>query len=451
MEIDDQNLDAVPKPKKTQDFSKEVAALLPQAQALAKAGRLQEAIDLCMGLEKQTRQAGDSQSTSELVGTVAQMCFDAQDWTRLNENIVLITKKRGQSKRAVVDLVQKCSNALPNLPNLDIRLQLIDTLRTVTAGKIFVEVERARLTRTLAQIKEGEGNIAEAADLMQEVQVETYGAMEKREKTEYILEQMRLVLLKKDYIRTFIISRKLNKKILQDANFQDLKVRYYNYLIEYFQHENKPLDVCKCWQAIYETPIVKEHVGQWQTALQNSILYLALSPFNNEQSDLLARISDTEAKRLQQLPIIESLAKQFMTMELMNWPLTQESVLLTAEPFQGPKGPDRWKDLHKRVIQHNIRVIAQYYSRITMSRLASLLNLDTDRAELELSEMVSGKFLSAKIDRPQGVIMFVKRKEAEDILNEWSSDISSLLDLAEKTCHLIHKENMVHKVTAAAH
>jgi 26S proteasome regulatory subunit N5 len=45
------------------------------------------------------------------------------------------------------------------------------TLRAVTDGKIHVELERARLTRQLAKIRESEGKVAEAADLMSEVQV----------------------------------------------------------------------------------------------------------------------------------------------------------------------------------------------------------------------------------------------------------------------------------------
>jgi hypothetical protein len=36
---------------------------------------------------------------------------------------------------------------------------------------MFVEIERARLTRILAKIKEDEGKIAEAADVLQEIQV----------------------------------------------------------------------------------------------------------------------------------------------------------------------------------------------------------------------------------------------------------------------------------------
>ena len=38
--------------------------------------------------------------------------------------------------------------------------------------------------------------------------------MERREKAEYILEQMRLVLGKKDFVRLQIISRKINPKLL---------------------------------------------------------------------------------------------------------------------------------------------------------------------------------------------------------------------------------------------
>ena len=54
--------------------------------------------------------------------------------------------------------------------------------RTVTAGKIYVEVERARLTHKLSVMKEEEGDINEAANILQELQVETFGSMEKKEK-----------------------------------------------------------------------------------------------------------------------------------------------------------------------------------------------------------------------------------------------------------------------------
>jgi 26S proteasome regulatory subunit N5 len=44
--------------------------------------------------------------------------------------------------------------------------------------------------------------------------------MEKREKTDFILEQMRLTLAKKDYTRMQIISRKINTKFFAETEVQ---------------------------------------------------------------------------------------------------------------------------------------------------------------------------------------------------------------------------------------
>ncbi len=43
--------------------------------------------------------------------------------------------------------------------------------------------------------------------------------------------------------------------------------------------------------------------------------------------------------------------------------------------FGGDNGKKRQEDLRLRVIEHNIHVIAKYYSRITVARLAQLLDL----------------------------------------------------------------------------
>ena len=44
--------------------------------------------------------------------------------------------------------------------------------------------------------------------------------MEKNEKVDFILEQMRLCLAKKDYIRTQIISKKISTKFFENNNEQ---------------------------------------------------------------------------------------------------------------------------------------------------------------------------------------------------------------------------------------
>lgn len=88
-------------------------------------------------------------------------------------------------------------------------------------------MERARLTYKLAQMREAEGDIALAGTILQELQVETYGSMERREKVELILEQMRYCLAKNDYIRTQIISKKINVKFFEEESTHDLKLKFY--------------------------------------------------------------------------------------------------------------------------------------------------------------------------------------------------------------------------------
>jgi hypothetical protein len=86
--------------------------------------------------------------------------------------------------------------------------------------QIFVELERASLTRTLAKLMEAQGKLKEAARVLQEVQVETLGKMEKIDKIDYILEQIRLCLDSQDFLRANILSRKINTTALQAKDCQ---------------------------------------------------------------------------------------------------------------------------------------------------------------------------------------------------------------------------------------
>ena len=81
--------------------------------------------------------------------------------------------------------------------------------------------------------------------------------MERKEKVELILEQMRLCLATKDYIRTQIISKKINIRFFEKAEHQALKLKFYEYMIEQDQHEGTYLSICKHFRAIFDTPCVQ--------------------------------------------------------------------------------------------------------------------------------------------------------------------------------------------------
>lgn len=154
------------------DYSGTCDEKIPQAEALAKQeNKFHEAIDMLMGLEKQTRLGADMISCSRVLVAICKICFEAGNWNALNEYVALLVKRRSQLKQAVVKMVQECATYVDKTPDKESKLKLIDTLRTVTAGKIYVEVERARLTQILANIREADGDVTGAANIMEELQV----------------------------------------------------------------------------------------------------------------------------------------------------------------------------------------------------------------------------------------------------------------------------------------
>lgn len=150
----------------------------------------------------------------------------------------------------------------------------------------------------------------------------------------------------------------------------------------------------------------------------------------------------------------------------------------------------------------NIRIMAKYYTRITMKRMAGLLDLSVDvsifisfssgkaisqcyqfagasngqtavsenlqascvggfccpsdsnwsallpqqESEEFLSTLVVNKTIYAKVDRLAGIINFQRPKDPNDLLNDWSHKLNSLMSLVNKTTHLIAKEEMIHNL-----
>lgn len=214
-------------------------------------------------------------------------------------------------------------------------------------------------------------------------------------------------------------------------------------MIQHALHEDQYLNVHKFYKQVYDSESIKEDETKWKEALQNAVLFIILSPFDNEQSDLLHRLY--QDVRLAQIPQYQELTKHFVTIELMRWSEIEQTygqLLSQSTAFNKTteEGQKRLKELHNRVVEHNIRVIAKYYTRVTTKRLTQLLDLTEKDAEEFLSKLVVSKTIYARIDRSAGVINFQTKKDANEILNNWSSDINSLLNLIEKTCHLISKE-----------
>lgn len=124
--------------KADKDFTSEVDALLPSAEQLARDGQTQPALDKLLALEKQTRQASDLPSTSRLIVAIVTISKESGDWGLLDEQVLLLSKKHGQLKQAVTKMVQVVMGWIEEAPSLEAKLSVIESLRTVTEGKVRI-------------------------------------------------------------------------------------------------------------------------------------------------------------------------------------------------------------------------------------------------------------------------------------------------------------------------
>ena len=332
-------------------------------------------------LEKSYRLSADFVATPRLCVAILAVLRQANDWQGICEHVILLSKRRAQLKQAIGAVVREAMSYIDETPDVKTKTQLIETLNEVASGKIFVEVEKARLTRILARLHEEAGRISEAASVMQEVAIETYGALSKREKVFFIEEQIRLCMKNDDYVRARILSRKINvrsfdeikrleekealkkKKKLEeeggvDAMMMDedekkrfeevekeekkekesavqhakgvfaetdpsvpdlptLRLNYHNLMVQYFEREKDYLEQCRCYKAILECELVKEDKSKYEPAMESCAWLVILSERDPMQQSLLHQTLNDD--RLKEMKTYEELLKKFTTYEIIRW------------------------------------------------------------------------------------------------------------------------------------
>lgn len=178
------------------------------------------------------------------------------------------------------------------------------------------------------------------------------------------MEQMRLCLLKEDFVSTQIIAKKISIKFFDDPAQHDLKLKYYNLMIS-LDRDTSYLKTSRHYQAIAEPPLpvsevikagastetiekgdkktkssteattsaqsssssmkkgkesdksgtkaveftlppkpvelTPEQLAELKQRLICAVLYCVLAPYDNEQSDMMAHLSKN--KKLEEVPV----------------------------------------------------------------------------------------------------------------------------------------------------
>ncbi|KRY12665.1 26S proteasome non-ATPase regulatory subunit 12, partial [Trichinella patagoniensis] len=390
------------------DMSKEVEQVKLEAERLISDEMFAAALEKLCDMERRTRLSADMNSNATVQVNIVSVCFSEKQYDILKEQIIALSKKRSLMKYANSKMVQACVELMPSVSCKKAKFELIETLRKTTEGKIYVEVERARLTHMLSQMKEEDGDIEGAV------------------------------------------------KVLLELQHQDLKFKYYKLMILLDLYNKNYVGVSNHYYNLSETETFHDK-SKIVTFLKNAVVYAILAPYSAEQWSTISRMS--EDGNFDQIPKYKELVQLFIKEEIISWKkdilgvydkLKAWSVSSTDYVEEYVESQEHilanLEQLQCRVGEHNMRIVSKYYSRIYLNRIAELVDWNVEKTEEFLCKLiVNGTIPLAKICRPSGVVNFVPKKKSQEELDDWAVGTVDVMEKINKVTHLILKERMMYK------
>jgi 26S proteasome regulatory subunit N5 len=281
-------------------------------KALA-AQELNYGVNAGLAVEQVVRYGDKGHNSRLCCCALLDMCQSAKSWTLLGDQITFLCSRKRQSKQVIVALVKQAISYLNHITYLPATIEFIETLRTVTKGKIFVETDHTRVTRQLARIYEGHGKLSEETEIIGELMTRSFCAISKTEKIFLLLEMFRLCLEKGNLVEAATVSQKISLPIsrLKDQHqvsilentmdatdisvpmITELQLKYYRLMIRYHKQTNDYLKMCQWYKTIYESESIRRGENHCLPIIKKICWLLALSPSSIETHTLLHHVSSS--------------------------------------------------------------------------------------------------------------------------------------------------------------
>lgn len=263
--------------------------------------------------EKTSRNNDDLEANIKVMLDIVKLCAESRNWRKLGECALLLTKKSFVKKEAILKMVQACMTHIDDIIEKDLKIFLIKDLRELSNGKIYLEVERARLTKTLADLKEEEGLLQEASDILAELNIDTIGTMSPIERTEFFLNQVRLLVATEQKELAQILSKKIPTKLFDDKGNEFLKLTYYKLKVK-LERESSYQNTSRYYTKMSEIDILSEE--EKQLMIMNAVIYSILAPYDNEKTTLMEGLLRNPIVR--KYKNILAMLEYFLSKELIN-------------------------------------------------------------------------------------------------------------------------------------
>lgn len=457
--------------KQDEDHSAETAKLLERINATtlpvllrSSNSTFDDLVAELLSLEKTARLGGDAISTKKLAVEVIRIYRTHNDLNKMLESLDILMRKRGQTKQAQSAMIAESAVVLSDgsLPKEKLE-EVLERLVYVTENKIHVELEHARFTIELATLQETAGRKRSACDMLRTLHIETITNMPRLEKLEALNKQIRLCLELEDYDHIPLASRKINHRGLQREEAKEQKLKYFELMRQYYAQRESYFNVARCW---YETLNTVKETDAKMSALGNMVVHYIISEnaTPKEIEDLaecaafspstkmtdrvvaLSTISEKLKSDLEDIPQLYQLLQRFNSIELIQKKVLADVETLCCTHPELAQYPKRQTLLRSRCSEHDIMVVARFYTRIPLKRLAELVSLTEKHTEEFIMTMVTNKTLYAKMDRVDGLVVFEARKNTTEVVASWNEAVERSVALLDKASHLITKERMLHNL-----
>ncbi len=418
-------------------------------------------LDVLYESEREARQNNNLDLSFKTVSRILDIVLQTRDPARIVHVAKNLVSKRGQLIKSTTEIVRQCMGFIDSIQDTPTKISFVEALKTMCEKKIYLEVEYARCAMMLVKFKEGTDNdLQAAAKIMENVQVETYGSMSKKEKLEFILYQMRIQYLLKDRTKLYIVAKKVNTKTLDEEGFHLLKISYFAYMFHIHNHA-KEYDGCSAaLQKIHEglnkvqsaeeihslDNVIRQKFSMF---LDKTILSESILLFKCLQEHLTTKVEELETLRSKYevfilgskkvLELVDSfLSKELTTCNIHHYEASHQAIF--SKNFANHL--ELLDTLHKQLVKKNLIIISRYFRNARMQRLADLLDTVYEAVEENLCELILAKLVRGKIDRPGRMIEFLAEANDVEVIDNWVKNINEIVDIVDFVCERIEREEV---------
>ena len=293
-------------------------------------------------------------------------------------------------------------------------------LERVISGKLYLEVERVRITEILISLYGSD--ISKSYGLLNSIPIETFTTISERKKNEILFLTFQLGMGLNRYDECEFIL----KKVRQSDLTTEERIQFINCKILLLVANKEYIEASKFYLELiqFDMQIKNIILGSYYGLLSNSLVEKKLIVKNDILNQYMVHKNNNEEMR--------QIIQAFVSNEIIDFRLIQQIYKILAK--YEPELTINEEDMKYSIAEHNFNVIRQFFNKAKLNEIAFLMQLTIDETIEFISRMVNEGFVNVKINQQTNVVCFGAK--------QWKNNIDIILDTIFDVNHLIDMESI---------